>query len=98
RVRFPGLSLAGSAMFAWESPFVLEDQVEFVNDLVGLAVGPAGRQRNVEEQFLEGTLLLVGSAIKRGRLAEFPLHVAAVVAKQLVANGTDVFRDIQRDG
>ena len=31
-------------------------------------------------------------------LAQFPLHVAAVVAVQLVADGPDVLRDVQHDG
>ena len=68
-----------------------------MDDLLGLAVGAAGRKRNVEEQLLEGALLLVGPAGEGGRLAQLPLHVAAVVAIQLVADGADVFRHVEHD-
>ena len=38
------------------------------------------------------------AAGKRGRWPEFPLHVAAIVAIQLVADGADVFRYVEHDG
>ena len=63
-----------------------------------LASAPRAGSRTWKSNCSKVLFSLSGPSVEGGVLAQFPLHVAAVVAGQLVADRPHVLRDVQHDG
>src|SRR4051794_13127844 len=79
-------------------PFVFQEQMQLVRDLLGFAAGVGGGQFGVEDELVGGAVLGVGAAFESGAAEYLPVDFATVVAADFVADVFKVFSHVERNG